>query len=334
MESTIDGLVALSPAVLGALRLIEQYAPARTPVVLVGETGTGKSYFARVLHQRSGRTGPFEDVTAGELEHELGSDQLFGHTRGAFTGAVGARLGLVAQARDGTLLFDDFQLLRRADQYRLLRLFDRGVYKPVGTDRDAQATCRLVVGLNGDPDELVAAGALMKDLRYRLGHCVIRLPTLAQRPEDIPLLAMRFLEQATMETGVTGGPVRWAPGVLGLLQTAPWPGNLRDLKKAVEAAYLRARAEGAVEIRADHLPETAAVLPRFRRSAGAAANRQAINVALALTQGHVAEAARLCGASRATVYRILAASQASQPSHYTRSVRPEIDPARPEAQAL
>src|SRR2546427_5372959 len=144
--------VATSATMLDVLDRLRRYAESSTPVVLVGETGTGKSYFARVLHERSGRCGTFVDATAGELDPELAPSQLFGHVRGAFTGAVSQRVGLFGEAASGTLLFDDFHLLSSSLQYLLLAAFDLHAYRPVGTDRRLPVTCRLVVGLGEDPD--------------------------------------------------------------------------------------------------------------------------------------------------------------------------------------
>lgn len=293
--------VALAPATLEALRLITVYAPAETPVVLVGATGTGKSYFARLLHELSGRRGPFEDMGAGELDEHLARDQLFGHRRGGFTGAVGDRLGLIRAAGSGTVLLDDFHLAPRWLQYALLRLFDRGAFKPVGVDRDGVAGCRLVVGIGDDPDRLVAQGELLADLRYRLGHCFVRLPELVQRREEIAAFAHRFLAEAPGRTKVLGGPREFASGVTGLLEAGAWPGNLRDLREAVHRAYVHARGSQRAEIMVEDLPEEARVSIRYDRRGDLDTKLRLVRWALWRTGGHVGRAAELIGAHRNTV---------------------------------
>jgi DNA-binding NtrC family response regulator len=295
----VKSLVALCPAMLDALCAVHSYAPAATPVLLVGETGTGKSYIARLLHNLSGRPGAFRDVSAGELEPNLAADQLFGHVAGSFTGARGRRAGLIADAANGTLLLDDFHLLPQQLQYLLLRPFDRRLYRAVGLDSDAPLSCRLVVGLGEDPDALVARGKMLKDLRYRLEYCIIRLPRLEERREEIALFAEHFLAQCREETGVTDGPTEFAPDVIAVLETGHYPGNLRDLKGRVRAAYLLARGE--TEIRYEHLPPVAREPLRFDVHADRQAKVRLVTWALRRTAGHVGRAAELLHVHRNTV---------------------------------
>ena len=295
----VESLVALCPAMLDALRAVQSYAPAATPVLLVGETGTGKSCLARLLHDLSGRPGAFRDISAGELEPNLAADQLFGHVAGSFTGARGRRAGLVADAANGTLLLDDFHLLPRQMQYLLLRPFDRRLYRAVGLDSDAPLSCRLVVGLGEDPDALVARGKMLKDLRYRLEYCVIRLPRLEERRDEIAVFAERFLVQCREETGVADGPTEFASDVIAVLEAGHYPGNLRDLKGRVRAAYLLARGE--TEIRFEHLPPVAREPLRFDARADRQAKVRLVAWALRRTEGHVGRAAELLHVHRNTV---------------------------------
>jgi two-component system NtrC family response regulator len=294
-----ENLVASCPAMLNALRAVHNYAPAATPVLLVGETGTGKSSIARLLHDVSGRQGAFRDISGGELEPNLAADQLFGHVVGSFTGARGRRAGIVAEAANGTLLLDDFHLLPRQIQYLLLRPFDRRLYRSVGLDSDAPLSCRLVVGLGEDPDALVARGEMLKDLRYRLEYCIIRLPRLEERREEIALFAAHFLSLCREETGVTDGPTEFAPDVIAALEAGHYAGNLRDLKGRVRAAYLLARGES--EIRYDHLPHEARDPLAFDLRADRQTKVRLVAWALRRTEGHVGRAAELLRVHRNTV---------------------------------
>lgn len=316
-------LVACSPAMLNVMRLVACYARARTPVVLVGETGAGKGLIAKELHAAGGRAGPFVVLTAAELRSTLGGDVLFGHEAGAFTGAGRRRQGMLAQAAEGTLLIDDFHHLRAAQQIKLLRVLEEGWWRPHGTDREVPVRCRVVVTLPRSPDALVRAGRLLADIRFRLGDALVAIPRLAQRREDIPVLAAQFLDQAPETTGVPAGPSALADGVSRLLQLGDWPGNVRELRGAVQTAYLHAAAETDGPIEMEHLPTSALGPLRYAKHGRAARDIRPIELALTLVQGNIARAARLTGASRATVYRTLAALERrpARLSHESCSIR-------------
>jgi len=299
-QSVLESAIALSPAMLDVLAKLRCYAPAKTPVVLVGETGTGKTFFARALHQLSGRDGDLTEMAAGQLRPELAESDLYGHVRGAFTGAIKARPGLFARAGAGTLLFDDFHLLNRSVQYLLLGPFDTGSYLPVGADRPLPVGCRLVIGIGEHPDALVEKKELLKDLRYRLEHCIICLPRLEERREEIAVLSYRFLEQAPAITGVPDGPRKFAPETIAALEAAKYPGNLRDLRGAVVQAYLHA-GTGCAEVRLDHLPLDLQISLKFERRGDHATQLRVVAWALWKTGDRVQEASELIGANRNTV---------------------------------
>lgn len=278
---------------------VRQFALAHTPVVFIGATGTGKSFLAARLHEQSGRSGRLVDVTAGELRAELARSDLFGHERGAFTGAVARRAGLLEQAQNGTFLLDDFHLLDAGIQSALLRAVDARRYRPLGAQRDVPLGCGLVFGVSRDLDELVAERALLPDLRYRLGYCVVRIPRLEERREEIAPLARLFLAQCVDNSGNPDGPTRFAPDVLPFLENASYAGNLRELRGRIQAAYLLARGEP--ELHVIHFEGLTQDIVFFPRRGNRADRIRAIQWALGRTGGRTGDAARLLGVSRNTI---------------------------------
>jgi DNA-binding NtrC family response regulator len=298
--------VALTPAMADVLRRAHVFAPAATPIVLHGESGTGKTFIAEYIHQVSGREGGFHPFSVGVVAPQLALDELFGHVQGAYTDARKVRPGRIATAGGGTLLDDDVQNLDLGVQKQLLQVLDRGRYSPVGSDRVLTVGCRMILAMADDPDELVRRGVLLKDLRYRFGMCGIRVPPLDERRAEIPSLAQRFLARCPEETEVEGA-TRFAAATLPRLAEAEYPGNVRQLQGAVQCAFLMAAATGATEVRAEHLPEGLCPMPHYERRGDPVANRRAIDRALERTGGNVKAAAGLLGVSRGTVIGALRA---------------------------
>lgn len=292
--------VACAPAMVEAIRLAHLYAPEEDPVVLVGETGAGKSSLARRIHKWSGRGGELAEKSAGELAPTLGFDDMYGHEKGAFTGAEKRRLGLFGEAGVGTVLLDDFHLARRGAQAMLLRVLDTRKYRLLGTDRGTLFLARLVVGCGVDLDELVRRGRLLPDVRYRLYGFEIYVPPLRERVADIALLAARFLEALAAQR--SRGPKRLAPEVVAAFELAPWPGNVRQLERALRLAYVHAQDDEVILY--EHLPPGLRISFRFERTADLATKRQLVRWALWRTGGNVSAAAELIGAHRNTVRAI------------------------------
>ncbi len=279
-----------------AVSLAHTFAPAATPVILYGESGTGKTFFAEYIHQLSERSGGFHAFSVGTVAPQLALDELFGHVPGAYTDAHKMRAGRIATAGGGTLLLDDIQNLDLGVQKQLLQVLDRGTYSAVGCDRVLIVACRVILAMTDEPDELMRKGLLLKDLRYRFGACAIRMPPLRERREEIPLLAHRALERCPRETEVEG-PTQFTEAALSLLREGEYQGNVRELEAAVEYGYLMARAGGATQIGTEHVPAVRPVL-RYRRHGDQEFNRVAVEKSLEITGGNVKAAAKLLGLSR------------------------------------
>ena len=222
------------------LRYAEAIAETSKPVLIRGETGVGKELVARAIHRLSGRKGELVAVNLAGLDDNLFADTLFGHARGAYTGAESVRKGLVDKARDGSLFLDEIGDLSVASQIKLLRLVQEEEYFPLGSDVPAKSSARLIVATNRDLDKLLAEEAFRSDLYYRLLLHHLEIPPLRKRKQDIPLLVSYFLETGARELGRPATAV--PPGLIDLLAGYDFPGNVRELRSLLLDAL--SRAEG------------------------------------------------------------------------------------------
>jgi len=230
-------VVTQSPSLLAIFRYVEAIASSPQPVLITGETGTGKELMAGALHRLSGRPGELVAVNVAGLDDTMFSDTLFGHTRGAFTSADRTRDGLIASAGGGTIFLDEIGDLAIASQVKLLRLLQDGSFYPLGADRPRQSRARVVVATNTDVVEAVAAGRFRKDLYYRLRTHHVHLPPLRRRSGDVPLLVEHFVEKAARQLGKDVPAVPLA--LHQLLRTYSFPGNVRELEAFVFDAVAR-----------------------------------------------------------------------------------------------
>ncbi|MBX3210442.1 MAG: sigma-54-dependent Fis family transcriptional regulator [Labilithrix sp.] len=234
-----------------ALDVLERVAPSGCTVLVTGESGTGKEVVVRALHEMSAlRAGPFVAVNCGAIADNLVESELFGHARGAFTGALAARRGYVAAAEGGTLFLDEVGELSPAAQVKLLRLLQQREYTPIGETKPVRCNVRVVAATNRDLQAEVRAGRFREDLYFRLDVVHVHLPPLRDRREEVRPLAMHFLRSSTERTG-RGDVTGFAPGVLELLEADDWPGNVRALENTIERAVLLAQG---TEIDMDDLP--------------------------------------------------------------------------------
>jgi len=245
------GIIAESPAMKEVLRVVGKVAPAKTTVLIAGESGTGKELVARAVHQLSPRKGgPFVAVNCGAIPDQLIESELFGHAKGAFTGAQSAKRGLFEEADSGTLLLDEIGELPLQLQPTLLRALQEGEIRRVGDARNIKVDVRVLAATNRDLSQEVSQGKFREDLFYRLNVVAVKLPPLRDRPEELPLLAERFIAQHASRLGIPRKNL--SPDALSLLQEWRWPGNVRELENALERALVLSEDE---EIGPESLPE-------------------------------------------------------------------------------
>jgi len=303
-------------------RLAMGVAPTSTTVLILGESGTGKELTARAIHQHSSRSqGPFVAVNCSAIPVELIESELFGHVRGAFTGAVNTREGLFEAAHRGTLFLDEVGDLPPMAQVKLLRALQEGEIKRVGSDEVKQVDVRVIAATNVELKRQVDAGNFREDLYYRLNVVAITLPPLRERREDIPLLAFHFLGKYAVRAGKDVRKL--APEVVRALQQQPWPGNVRELENAMEYAVVFAKedtvnvsdlpfeapwASGRAPIRASSgipWPEVLVEMPYREAKAQALAVFESayFREVLDRTGGNVSKAAREAGLDRSNFRR-------------------------------
>lgn len=290
-----DGIIGESPALLSVLETVRKVAPTDASVLILGENGTGKELIARALHRNSRRASrPFVEVNLGGISSSLFESEMFGHVKGAFTGAVADRRGRFAVADGGTIFLDEIGDLDAASQVKLLRVLQNHTYEPLGSSRSLTADVRVVAATNADLDAMVAAKTFREDLFYRVNLITLRLPPLRERPGDIPLLADFFAHEYARENGVRVPEL--SSDALEFLARLPYPGNIRELKNLIYRAAvvsgsgrLEPKDFGAVET-----PETGSLDD---------VERKAVADALSRRGGNVSAAARDLGLSRPALYR-------------------------------
>jgi len=299
----LPDIVGISQAMDKVRELVCTFAKTRAPVLITGESGTGKDVVARALHKLSARAdGPYVPVNCGAFPEGLIQSELFGHKRGAFTGAIGDKQGKVESAQGGTLFLDEIGDLPKALQVHLLRFLQEGTIEKVGVSTPIPVDVRIIAATHVDLNEAVSMSAFRQDLFYRLNVLHIHIPALRERPEDIPLLAEHFLRRYSLEN---------SRRIVGLTSAAydqltlhTWPGNVRELINCMQRAILMSnkRTIGPNEL---GLPE-ARMDPLYSLSeARQEADRNAIEQSLRYTRNNVSAASRILDISRHSLYRLM-----------------------------
>jgi two-component system response regulator AtoC len=298
--------VGKSPPLRAVLEIISKVSQTDSTVLVQGESGVGKELAARAVHSHSPRRGqPFIVVDCTSLQESLLQSELFGHERGAFTGAVARKHGLFEVADRGTIFLDEIGEISMPLQSRILRVLDSGSFRRVGGVRDVRVDVRVICATNRNLDQMVKEGRFRQDLYYRINVVSFTLPPLRERREDVPLLARSFADQSPV---ARQRPVRFSEGALTALQAYSWPGNVRELHNVVERALILADGDGEVGL--EDLPgnirqEGSSTELTAQRLSLAELERVYIQRLLAELGGHRARVAEVLGISERTLYRKL-----------------------------
>lgn len=305
-------LVGSSPAMLDVYKLVARVSESKSTVLLQGESGTGKELIARAIHANSPRRDkPFVPVNCGALPDTLLESEMFGHEKGAFTGAVGMKAGLFEAANGGTLFLDEIGELGQALQVKLLRVMQDHEVRRVGGTASVKVDVRIIAATNRDLEQFVKEGKFRDDLYYRLNVVRITLPSLKERREDIPMLAHHFLQKYA--GGATSGVRGFLPETMARLKDYRWPGNVRELENAVERAV--SLSHGPL-VTPDDLPEGIrnAATQEVKEAAASDVDEVCLTLeevekrhlvrVLKETKGNKVKAAKILGIDRRTLYRM------------------------------
>jgi len=308
----LENIIGESTVMKDILDTVRQVAPSKATVLILGESGTGKELIAKAIHQLSTRSkGPMVTVHCAALPTNLLESELFGHEKGAFTGAHERRIGRFEQAQGGTLFLDEIGEIDATIQVKLLRFLGERTFERVGSNKTQTADVRLVAATNRNLQEMVKAGTFREDLYFRLTVVPITLPPLRERPEDIPLLANAFLREFAKENEKTVSEIR--PEAMEAMTRYAWPGNVRELRTAMEHAVVLCRGE-AVSLRdlpvnaragAGQTEATAKQVVASGNLTVKEAEKELIVRALKDSEGNRSEAAKQLGMSRRTLHRKL-----------------------------
>ena len=304
-NKVLGRLITGAPEMVKVARTIERVANTNVSVMLLGASGTGKELLARGLHEASDRAGgAFVAINCAAIPENLLESELFGHEKGAFTGAVKTTEGKIEQAQGGTLFLDEVGDIPLPLQVKLLRFLQERVIERIGSRKSIAVDTRIVCATHQDLEAMIAAGSFREDLFYRLAEIVVKIPSLAERPGDAALLAKSFLTRFSREMNpqVKG----FAPDALAAIDAWAWPGNVRELENRVKRAVIMADGKlvGAADLDLHGKDEGEDDVLNLK-SAREAADRRVIRHALARCEGNISNTAKLLGISRPTLYDLI-----------------------------
>ncbi len=256
-----SSIIGESPSLKSVIKEVKKIADTKSNVLLLGETGTGKELFARVIHHNSARKDlPFIPINCSVIPENLLESELFGHIKGAFTGAVSSKKGLFEEADGGSIFLDEIGDINLYFQIKLLRVLEDQMIRPVGSTKALKVDLRLIAATNKDLEEAVKDSSFREDLYYRINTIILRIPPLRERKEDIPLLVRHFLEKYSRELGVRLATI--SDKALSLMINYHWPGNIRELQNVIERAILVADDS---MINSENLPEAMRIEGTFHQ---------------------------------------------------------------------
>lgn len=306
-EDSFQGIIGRTPIMVKLFALIESAAQSEAATMIMGESGTGKELVAGAIHRLSSRSqGPFIKVNSAALHESLLESELFGHVRGAFTGADRTRVGRFEAAHGGDIFLDEIGDLPMATQAKLLRVLQEKVVERLGDQTPIPVDVRLISATNKDLAQLMQSGQFREDLFYRVNVIPIRVPPLRERREDIPLLVETFIERIRLKTKKSVSSI--SKEALELLMAYEWPGNVRELINVIEYAFVLCPGDKILPLHLPHLRQgkgagrSPAVGPD---TAGERDEREVLRQTIAAAGGNKAEAARMLGISRVTLWKRL-----------------------------
>ncbi len=302
--NTFEDMLGTSPQIQGVFSFIRKVATASAPVLLLGESGTGKEMAALAIHRRSSRKeGPFVPINCNAIPENLLESELFGHEKGAFTGAHIQRKGLIETAAGGTLFLDEIGELPPTIQVKLLRFLQEQRFQRVGGRQEIISDARVIAATNADLKDGITQGKFREDLYFRLAVVVIQLPPLRERGDDAAVLAQEFLQKYAAQNGKKN--LTFAPEALRAVNCHPWPGNIRELQNRVKRAVIMADGKRITEKDLDLTPSKDSLPSSTLKEAREAVEREMVQQALKRHLGRITSAATELGISRPTLYELM-----------------------------
>jgi DNA-binding NtrC family response regulator len=308
VDNSFNSIITDDQAMFSIFKYLSVISRTKQTILIRGETGTGKELFAEAVHKASGRSGEFVSINAAGLDDTMFSDTLFGHKKGAYSGAEKNRPGLIEKAAGGTLFLDEIGDLSAASQIKLLRLLEKSEYYTLGSDTLRRASCRIVAATNSDLEVLMNSGSFRKDLYYRLSSNEVCIPPLRKRLDDIPALVFHFTEKAASELGIE--PPQVSPGFIESLYKKELPGNVRELisiiNRTVGSCGGRLTAEAAGDVEAEPIGEDSLLMFPENLPDLKLWSNILVNEALTRSGGNISAAAGLLGISQPALSKRLA----------------------------